>query len=808
MSAFVGMGVLYGAPPPDPPQHTEQPKPMTEPRKSATPEQVEPHCSRIFPGTTRASLALMWSLSFALAHAASILAQDHHPEAAPLPALEGSRTPETNRVAYSVPAVRVADRPNVDGDLSDAVWASAPLIDRFVQQEPNEGAPATERTEVRVLYTASSLFIAMRAFDSEPSQVIATEMRRDSNRILDEDNFQVILDTFMDSRSAYMFVVNPLGAQLDQQVFDEGGRDRRGSALAVNRDWDGVWAVSARRTADGWVAEIEIPMVTIRFPDHDPQSWGVNFMRDIRRKNEQVFWAPIPREFSLTRVSLAGSLTGLEQLDRGHDLRVKPYVTGGGRRRLQSGVRDNSTTGEVGLDVKYGVTPSLNLDLTLNTDFAQAEVDNEQVNLTRFALFFPEKRDFFLENANQFSVGTPNSTGRIADLFFSRRIGLTPTGQRVPIVGGARLTGKVGANNIAVMDIHTDEAYGNPGENFLVARYARDVGGRSQVGALVINRQAESGGDPARRYNRTFAADINLNPTRALTIDGFLATTRTPGISDGDVGAHIRAGWLDQRYRFYAEHEDFGENFNPEVGFVPRVDMKRTKLHAEVNPRPTHLGIRMMEPMVNYTYITDQTGRMMSTQWHFMVGTRFQSGAYLNLWHNRYFERIDVPFRVGGVQIPAGDYDFHDYQISFSNDPSRRLTFRLAYEPQTFYGGDRTDVSANVGLRVTSQLATSASFARNDVDLPNGSFKADISSFRIDYAFSPTISLRTLTQHNSLTDQWSTSARLRWIFRPGSDLYVVYDEIRRDVPNAADPLLVYKNRDRQLIVKMTYLFSF
>jgi hypothetical protein len=215
-----------------------------------------------------------------------------------------------------------------------------------------------------------------------------------------------------------------------------------------------------------------------------------------------------------------------------------------------------------------------------------------------------------------------------------------------------------------------------------------------------------------------------------------------------------------------------------------------------------------MEPMTNYTYITDQTGRMMSTQWHMMVGTRFTNGAYLNLWHNRYFERIDTPFRVGGVQIDAADYDFHDWAVMFNSDPSRRFFYRMSWQPQTFYGGDRTDMSTSVGLRVTSQLATEAGFSRNDVDLPNGSFKADIGTLRVDYAFSPTISLRTLTQYNSLSDQWRTSARLRWIFRPGSDIYVVYDDIRRDIPNAIDPLLIDEFRDHQLIVKMTYLFSF
>ena len=718
----------------------------------------------------------------------------------------GARAQEA-RDHHQMPAVRVADRPEIDGDLSDAIWERAALIDAFVQQEPNEGAPATERTEVRVLYTGSSLFVAVHAFDSEPDQVIATEMRRDGNRIFDEDNFEIILDTFMDSRSAYMFVVTPLGAQLDQQVFDEGGRDRRGSALAVNRDWDGVWSVSARRTADGWVAEIEIPMVTLRFPDADSQSWGINFMRDIRRKNEQVFWAPIPQEFSLTRVSLAGSLTDLQSLDRGLDLRIKPYVTGGGRYKFQSGIDDvTSTNGDVGLDLKYGVTPSLNLDVTVNTDFAQAEVDNEQVNLTRFALFFPEKREFFLENANQFNVGTPNSLGRIADLFFSRRIGLTDTGARVPILGGGRLTGKVGSNNLALMSIQTGNAFGVPGENFTVARYSRDIFGVSEIGALVVNKQASSGG----HYNRTFAANMNLVPTPALTIDGFIAGTDTRGVGGGELAGHLRAGWLDQSWRIYAEYDDFGDSFNPEVGFVPRVGMRRYKGHFEFNPRPGRWGIRMMEPMTNWTYITDRSGRTESWQWHYMLGINFESGAYLVVRHNQYFERIDNPFRVGGARgeiVDPGDYRFHDSNVSFNSDPSRRFFYRVSYTPQTFYGGDRTDASVDVGLRLTSQLAASTGFSRNDVSLPNGEFVADIGSFQVDYAFSPTMSLRSLTQYNSLSEQLSTSARLRYIFRPGSDIYVVYDEVRRDTTIPLAPF-TDEFRDRQLVVKMTYLFSF
>lgn len=714
---------------------------------------------------------------------------------------------------YRIPAVRVDEGPEINGVLDDPAWERAAVIDAFTQQEPFEGRPATERTEVLVVYDAETLYLGVRAYDQTAGGPVATEMRRDADRILEEDNFQVILDTFQDYRSAYMFVVNPLGARLDQQVSDEGGRSRRSSGSAVNRDWDGVWSVSTQQVNDGWIAEIAIPLVTLRFPEAEPQSWGINFMRNMRRKNEQVFWAPIPQAYELTRVSLAGSLNDLQSLSRGRDLRIKPYATGGGRRESLGSTVNSSATGDVGLDVKYGVTASLNLDVTVNTDFAQAEVDDERVNLTRFPLFYPEKREFFLENAGQFAVGTTTSTGRIADLFFSRRIGLTPTGDNVPVLGGARLTGKVGANNIALMSLQTDgtDMLGSdgvpverPGENFFVARYSRDILDRSQVGALVINKEASSGA----HFNRTFAADAMLALTPALTINGFLAGTDSPDPIGDDYAGHIRVGYLDRSWRIYSEHTDLGDDFNPEVGFVPRVGIRRSKLHLEYNPRPGGWGIRMMEPMVNVTYWTDQTGRLVTRQFHYMVGTRLESGAYINVWYNRFFERLDDPFRVaGGVEVAAGDYAFGDWNFMFRSDPSRQVFYNLSYSPQTFFDGDRTDYSAGLGLRVTDQIATSASFQRNDVDLPVGGFVADIGSLQLDVALSPDMSLRSLTQYNSLTEQWSTSARFRYTYRPGSDLYVVYDEVRRDQAITASPF-VEDFRERQLIVKMTYLVSF
>ena len=700
--------------------------------------------------------------------------------------------------AHQAQAVRVEQGPDIDGDLSDGIWGNAALIDAFIQQEPDEGAAATERTEVRLLYDESNLYIGVQAFDSDPAGIIATEMRRDSPRILDEDNFQIILDTFEDSRSGYMFVTSPLGAKLEQQVFEEGEGRTFGLSSNINRDWNGVWHVATRQTPDGWTAEIAIPLVTLRFPENDQQSWGVNFMRNIRRKNEQVFWAPIPKPYTLTRVSLAGDLQGLRSLNRGLDLRIKPFLVGGGRRISEDDVVTTSSQGDVGLDVKYGVTAGLNLDLTVNTDFAQAEVDDEQINLTRFALFLPEKREFFLENAGQFNVGTTNTFQRIADLFFSRRIGLSDTGDAIPILGGARLTGKVGRNNIAVMDIQTDDAFGRNGENFLVARYSRDILTRSKVGAIVINKE-EVGGD---HFNRTFGADFVLAPHPSLAMNGFIAKTSSSGVSGNDVGGHFRAEWLNQSSQAHIEYSNLQENFNPEVGFVPRIGIRKTRVHLEWNPRPDRWGIRVLEPMANVTYTTDQNNRLLSRRIHNMIGVRMDNGAYFIVWYNDYFERLDEPFVLRpDVIIAPGDYNFGEWQFWLTSDPSRRLYTSLQYKPQTFYDGDRTDVSATLGLRLTNRLSTEGKYTRNDVDLPAGDFVAELASIRIDFALSPKMTIRTVTQYNSLSEQWSTSARFNYIYRPGSDIYLVFDEVRRD------PSGLSEVRDRQVLLKFTYLLS-
>ena len=707
---------------------------------------------------------------------------------------QGVELPPAER--YRVEPTRIETPPDLDGILDEEAWSIAAIIGDFVQQEPSEGEPATERTVVRIMYDEQSLYIGVEAFDSQAANVIATEMRRDSTRMLDEDNFQIILDTFRDSRSGYMFVTNPLGAKLEQQIAEEGGRG--GNDANINRDWDGVWHVASRRTDEGWVSEIAIPLVTLRFPGAENQVWGLNLMRNIRRKNEQVFWAPIPKGYGLTRVSFAGTLSGLSQVNRGMDLRITPYALAGGRQDRVAADLAGSGINDFGLDAKYGVTSGLNLDLTLNTDFAQVEVDEQQVNLTRFPLFFPEKRDFFLENAGMFSVRNEGGGGgRLIDLFFTRRIGLSG-GQPVPIIGGARLTGKVGRNNVAVMNIQTQEALETSGENFFVGRYSRDIFARSKVGGILINKEAVGGA----HYNRTFAADTSLALHPFFTVTGFLAKTETPGISGGDAAGRASALWLSPSARIYAEYTDIQENFNAEVGFVPRVGIRQSKLHGEWRPRPGRWGIRLMNPMMNIDYTTDQHNRLLSRRIHHMVGVQFENGSNFTVIYNRRFEQLDLPFRIRqDVIIPAGAYHFNEPNLRYSSDPSRRLYASGRYTPQAFFDGTRTDYSGTLGVRATDRVAAEATFSRSDVDLPGGAFIADLASLRFDLALSPEMTLRTLTQYNSTTDSVSTSVRFNWIYFAGSDLYVAYDERRADIPGL--PWL----QNRQLAVKMTYLLS-
>ena len=724
------------------------------------------------------------------------------PAVAILVLFSGSAAAQSSRERPSVAATRVQEPPRIDGVMDEAVWQLATPVDQFTQQEPREGQPASDRTEVRVLYDSGHLYIGVIAHASEP--VVATEMRRDADRLFDEDNFQVILDTFHDSRNGYMFLTTPLGAKLEQQIFDEGEGGGRGTTANVNRNWDGVWDAASRVTPEGWSAELMIPVSTVRFVRGQP-IWGVNFMRHIRRRNELVYWAPIPKAYSLTRVSLAGELTGLDALNRGLDLKLKPFLLAGVRQTVASPVR--STTRwprDVGLDARYGVTAGLNLDVTLNTDFAQVEVDEQQVNLTRFGLFFPEKRDFFLENSNLFTMGTGSaftSTPVQTDLFFSRRIGLSDTGQPVPIIGGARLTGKMGANSVAVLDIQTDQAFDKPGDNFFVSRYSRDVLRRSRVGALFINKESVDG---SAHFNRTMGIDGNFAIGRSLQVNSFLAKTLTPGLSGDDTAFYGRVAYRDPYWNLWLNYLNVDDNFNAEAGFVQRRGIRTTKAYFGPTPRPKRGNIKLLEPMYVLTYTTDQSNRMIGRLHHYMLGTTLRDDSFINVIFQQNLDVLDQPFRVRpDVTIPTGTYRMNEWSFTYNSSPGRRLYHRLTFAPNDFYEGKRRQTTAALGARATSRLSAELQYNRNDVEMPWGDFLINLTTLRVDYTFSPRMTIRSLTQYNSATHEVSNNIRYNLIHRPGSDLYVVYNELRQ----TGLPSDLFTQQDRQFIVKVNYLLQ-
>ena len=735
---------------------------------------------------------------------ATAQATEHiHPPAAPVkPAVQPVPQPVGGERPW-LKAVLATVSPKIDGVLDEAVWASANLVDQFVQQEPREGQPGTDRTEVRVLYDKGRLFIGVRAFASLP--VTATEMRRDADRLFDEDNFQVIVDTFHDSRNAYMFLTTPLGAKLEQQVFDEGEGGGRGTTANINRNWDGVWDVAATILPDGWTAEIAIPFSTVRFVPKDPQVWGVNFQRHVRRKNETVMWAPIPKAYTLTKVSLAGELQGLSGISRGLDLRLKPFFVGGARDVQLSPVSGaTDAIHDVGLDARYGVTAGLNLDLTLNTDFAQVEVDEQQVNLTRFGLFYPEKRDFFLENSNFFTMGTGSaftSAPVQTDLFFSRRIGLSAAGTPLPILGGVRLAGKSGKNNIGVLDIQTDAAFGKPADNFLVGRYSRDVFKRSRVGAIFINKDTLGG---STHFNRTMGVDAVLAPSANLQINSYLAKTETPGQDGQDMAFYGRIAYRDPKWNVWLNYLDVQKNFNAEAGFVQRTGIRTTKAYFGPTPRPKTGNVKLFEPMYVLTYTTDQTNRMIGRQHHYMLGTTLRDDSFINVIVQQTLDVLDQPFRIRPtVVIPAGSYQMNELMLTYNTSPGRRLYQRLTVSPNQFYDGTRLTVTAAAGIRASSRFATEIQYNRNDVKMPWGNFLVNLSTLRVDYTFSPRMTIRSLTQYNTSTHEISNNVRFNLIYRPGSDLYVVFN----DLSQTGLPADIFGKKDRQLVVKMTYLLQ-
>ncbi|OFW16672.1 MAG: hypothetical protein A3F70_04670 [Acidobacteria bacterium RIFCSPLOWO2_12_FULL_67_14] len=727
-----------------------------------------------------------------------------------------------------VPQVRAtvltgAPGPDIDGRVTESVWTSVEPYSTFTQQEPNEGLPATERTEVRFLLDRRNLYIGIISFDTEPDRIIVSQSRRDAD-LNDTDSVQILLDTFNDGQNAFVFGTNPFGIEYDGQVMGEGqtggGSGRAGAAgsqtgqvTGFNPNWDADWVVRAARTERGWEAEFAIPLKTLRYNPGDDRTWGVNVMRNIRRKNEQVYLSPVPRGYGLHRVSVAGKLEGLS-LPARRDLKLTPFVAGSINEdaTLRTGGVDR--TGDVGLDVKWGVRADLTLDVTVNTDFAQVEADEQQVNLTRFPLFFPEKRPFFLENAQTFQFGQPQAI----DLFFSRRIGLSPSGTPIDILAGGRLSGKLGGYNVGLLNMHTAETVDSrtgqtiaPSNNFSVVRMQREVG-RSNFGAMFVNRQGVGDRAAASDFNRAYGVDLAWQATTNGKLFAFLARTDSPQAKGGSGHAgRLFYNYANPLWTGSAGYAQVGETFNPEVGFLPRRAFRQYEGRYFLTYQPKRWPwIRRISPHINYAAYTDLHDRLESSRGHFhffeiqpLRGGRF--GYYIDTQQDRPIRPFTVYQDVTGrrVVIPAGEYAWAIGVGEFFSDPSAPIGVRLRPKIGTFYDGDYSGWEAALGLRAGARLISEIGWNRDDVVLPVGSFKNDLIPVKVSYAFTSLANLQGLIQYNRQTSSMSSNIRLALLNRSGTGIFLVYNDRRDTSDLTAQELL-----GRSFVVKYTRLMDY
>lgn len=713
------------------------------------------------------------------------------------PPLPGGYNSAGDSTRPSVEATFTDRAPKLDGTLNDPLWQLAAPITDFRQREPDEGQPATEKTEVRILYTRHAVYFGIHCYDSEASRIVATELRRDVSQELD-DHFEVLIDSNHNRRGAYVFEVNPLGTQNDGLIVEEQGDSNGGD---FDRGWDGAWTSSARITSDGWTATIEIPFTTLNFTHSTNVVWGLNFKRFIRTKNEEDLWSAYRRTFGITKVSEAGDLDGIKDIGSGRLFIVKPYTLA--QYDKQSG-QDPKFPLTGGVDVKYGLSSNLILNLTGNTDFADAEVDLQPFNLTPFKIFIPEKRQFFLENAGTFNF----NLGDGDQLFFSRQIGIDPiTGQQVPINGGVRLTGTFGRTELGFMDVDTRSSGPNPYANYLVARLKESLWAGSYIGVMGIDKRSGNLQDP---FNQTGGLDTRLIFFKDWFVDAHMSGTRSPGNPGGanDLGATLtyRSNWLDGVF----ERRKTGLNFNPEVGFVQRVDSDETYGDLTFKVRPKTAGIRELQFEGFLLHAPDTHGGVSTQEWQNTFRADFNNGAYTDDdLVDVFTQRITTPFHIyKNVFIPNGVYNFTRHQFTYGSGQGRRFTYNFFERFGGYYGGTLNEFRVQANYRPTAKFSVSASETWDRFRLPvsNGNFSVVLASLQGNYSFSRFLTFTSLIQMDtSNTQAVSANLRLRYNYRPDSDLYLIYNVGTQFASIApANPPQI---RETRFAVKWTYSFA-
>ncbi len=706
----------------------------------------------------------------------------------------------------------------VDGSLDEAPWRQSPKIGELVQRIPRAGARPTERTEVTLLHDKDNLYIGVMCYDSEPDRVLASQMARDA-MLNPDDRLSIILDTFRDQSNAFYFSTNPNGALVDGLVFANG---------ETNEDWDAIWIVRTKRSDKGWSAEFSIPFKSLSFPSGETV-WGFNISRIIQRKLEEVRWTGARFQTQFFQVSEAGEITNLDGLEQGVGLDVRPFIA---QRWLHEGTTGNDVVrGKPGLDLFYNLTPSLRLSTTINTDFGETEVDARQINLTRFSIFFPEKRSFFLQDAGVFNFATTGvdqpggipSTGAEIFPFFSRRIGLLG-GQEVPIDYGIKLTGKAGRTEIGVLNVRTRDTPVVDNKNLFVGRVRQNFLEQSYVGAIF------TGGDPAGRsssgpfdpptsssLSSTLGADMRLatsnflGTNRNMLFNAWGLKTNTEGISENNASYGFAAHYANDKFQGQLMWREIQENFDPELGFVQRTNVRMLRLGASFNPRPKpSTGIQQMFHDVFYTRFTRLDNGLVETEkfyftlvdWHLNSGDSLHSLFDLNPTYERLFE----PFEISpGVVLPAGEYRFMPMRIFFTSAQKRKLQGSIGLTFGSFWSGTAKTVRAGLRYQIPPKFSISLDSNQTFAQLPEGNFVARIFSTQVNYAVSPFLSFSNLVQFDNRSGNLGLQSRVRWTLEPGNDVFFIFGQgWIQEIGDFFD----FRQQDSRLATKLQYTFRF
>ena len=706
----------------------------------------------------------------------------------------------------TVRVVRIAEPIVADGRLDDPIYSEVPAIDGFVQQLPDEGAAATEPTEVWILFDDRNVYLAARCWDSHPERMVTNEMTRDARNMWSNASLAVVFDTFHDGRNGINFLSNPLGGLFDSLVTDERN---------VNIDWNTVWDAKASVFDQGWIVEMVIPFKSLRYQPGGAQTWGINIARHVQWKNETSYLSGVPASLGrrgILQVSSSATLVGIEPPTTSRNLELKPYAISGALTDLDSApATENDVTGEVGFDLKYGLTRSLITDFTVNTDFAQVEADEQQINLTRFSLFFPEKREFFLEGQGIFAFGNPEGAARRRNarpsdapvLFFSRRIGLEG-GEEVPIIAGGRVAGRAGAYSIGLLNIQTGDSESGDTlpTNFSVVRLKRDLLRRSTIGVIYTRRSLLPDGPGV---NQAYGADANFRFYENLSLTGYFARTETPDLTGGDSSYRGRFAYTGDRYGVEVDHLTVDEDFNPEIGFVRRDDFRRNFAQLRFSPRPRSVPwLRRIIHQGSFDYITDTTGVLETSEGKLRFELELENS---DKWHVEYtdsFEGLQEEFEiVDGIVLPPGGYAFRDVRTEYEIGAQRRVSGRVSLLHGSFFNGTRTEVAYQGRVVVTPRFAVEPRIAVNDVELLEGLSTTTLLGARTNFTVSPRMFLAALLQYNSTNEVFDTNIRFRWEYLPGSDLFVVYSS-GRDTGVEGFPRL----QNRSFVIKLTRLLRF